>query len=318
MNQVDLFIIVVVLALGLSGAKRGFIHAAGDMFGFLFGLVLGSLAYPVLVAPLRWALGLSEAATGALAFVIVAVLGVVAAGWGFSRLSDYLDLPKLANRIGGAAFGTVFGFFCAAIFVMASGLLPNAGKPVKDSALGPGLMAMVPRLHEGFESVGLALPKLVHLPEDYREELSGVNQGFQFLRINFSQLDGATCIHCRSPVVFEGYHFSRGTLMSPRFRCSGCGRTSDGCQTFEGFHAIYGTCPVLLAREGVKFDCGAWPNGSWVIPQGPCPVCGREYVPETPQRAARPSTRAASADRSAPRPGTTPGTSSVPLAHRPG
>jgi len=119
----------------------------------------------------------------------------------------------------------------------------------------------------------------VQLPTDYRDELQGMNQGRQFIRINFTRMDGAMCINCRSPVEFQGYQFSRGTLMSPKFRCPNCGRASDGCQTFEGFHEIYGTCPTTLAADGLQFDCGVWTNGWWTVPQGPCPVCGKQYRP---------------------------------------
>jgi hypothetical protein len=140
-------------------------------------------------------------------------------------------------------------------------------------------IALVPRFHEKMESVGLPLPKLVQLPTDYRDELKGISQGLQFVRMNSSDLDDATCLHCRSAVAFEGYQFSRGTLMSPLFRCPTCSRTSDGCQTFEGFHVIYGGCPVPLAMEGIQFDCGVWTNGWWTVPHGPCPECGREYRP---------------------------------------
>lgn len=104
-----------------------------------------------------------------------------------------------------------------------------------------------------------------------------MRQGMQFLRVNFSRLNGVTCINCRTPVEFLGYRFSRGTMISPEYRCPKCGRTSDGCQTFEGFHIIYGKCPVDLANQGVEFDCGVWTNGWWTLPHGKCPVCGKEY-----------------------------------------
>ena len=90
--------------------------------------------------------------------------------------------------------------------------------------------------------------------------------------------------NCRAATRFEGYQFSRGTLMSPKFKCPQCDRTSDGCQTFEGFHAIYDACPAELAREGLQFDCGVWTNGWWTVPQGPCPVCGQEFVPSETAR----------------------------------
>jgi len=277
MNQVDFFICVVVGACAVSGARRGFLSAAGDIASLLLGLILGSLIYPIAAAPIKALTGASPAISGALGFVVVSVLIVAGASWGVSLLSSRFHLRKALDRAGGATFGAAFGVFFAAILVLGSALLPGTARPVSESGLAGGITGLVPRLHEDLESVGIPLPKLVQLPTDYREEIEGLNQGRQFIRINFSRLDGATCIHCGSPVVFEGYQFSHGTLMSPRFRCPNCGRTSDGCQTFEGFHEIYGVCPTVLAQDGVQFDCGVWTNGWWTVPHGRCPICGREY-----------------------------------------
>jgi uncharacterized membrane protein required for colicin V production len=277
MNQVDFFIIIVVGLSAVSGARRGMIAAAGDILSLVLGLIIGSLGYWLAAAPLRAILGLGDAVAGALGFILLAVLTVFLAGWGSSLLAQRFTLSKPANRLGGAGFGGFFGILLAAVLVLASGILPGAAQPVSASALGPRITALVPRLHENMDAIGVPLPKLVYLPTDYRDEVLGLNSGLQFLQINFSRLDGATCIKCRSPVQFTGYHFSRGTLISPRFRCPNCTRTSDGCQIFEGFHAIYGACPVPLAQEGLKFDCGVWTNGSWTVPHGPCPVCGKEY-----------------------------------------
>ena len=277
MNQVDFLIAVIVAASALSGARRGVIHSAGDVVSLLLGLIVGAVAYPLGAAPIRWITGASDPMAGALGFIVVSVLTVALSGWGFSVLSARFEVGRRLSRIGGAAFGAAFGIFFAAVAVMGSALLPGTGQPVSQSRLASAITFLVPRLHENLESVGIPLPKLVRLPTDYREELHGVNQGRQFLRVNFTRLDGAMCINCRTPTVFEGYRFSRGTLMSPRFRCPKCDRTSDGCQTFEGFHAIYGACPAELAKEGLQFDCGVWTNGWWVVPHGPCPVCGKEY-----------------------------------------
>jgi uncharacterized membrane protein required for colicin V production len=277
MNQVDFLILVVLAASAISGARRGLISAAGDIISLLFGLIVGSVSYPVGAAPIRWFSGASDVTANALGFVLVSVLAVGAASWVFSVLASRFEIGKRASRAGGAAFGAAFGMFLAAVLVMASALIPGAAGPTERSRLAGGITSLVPRLHENLESIGIPLPKLVQLPTDYRDELRGANQGRQFLRINFTRLDGATCINCRSSVDFEGYQFARGTLMSPRFRCPQCGRTSDGCQTFEGFHEIYGVCPTTLAREGLQFDCGVWTNGWWTVPHGPCPVCGKEF-----------------------------------------
>lgn len=280
MNQVDLFIIAVVAAFAISGARRGLISSAGDIITLALSLIVGSVAYPAAAAPLRYLFSLSPAVAGPLGFVMVAAVTATAGGWVFSLLAAKFELEKGLSRAGGAGFGAAFGIFLAAVLVMGSAMVPGLADPVGNSAFAPRITGLVPRLHENMDSIGIPLPKLVQLPTDYRDELRGVNQGLQFLRVNFTKLDGATCIHCRSPVAFEGYVFSRGTLISPRFRCTNCGRTSDGCQTFEGFHAIYGECPVTLAREGLQFDCGVWTNNWWTVPHGRCPVCGKSYRPE--------------------------------------
>jgi uncharacterized membrane protein required for colicin V production len=275
-NQVDGVIVLVVAASAVSGARRGFIASAGDVAAVVLGLGAAALGYPLFGAIFR-GFGFPDTMAQVLGFVAFAALIVVAVGWGASHLSERLDLPRRISRGGGAALGGVLGVMLAAVLVVLSGMITGAGEPVQRSLLGSRLATGVPRLHVMMESLGVPLPKLVQLPASYQEELAGVRHGLQFMRLNSVRLNGATCIHCRTPVVFEGYQFARGTLMSPRFRCPNCGRTSDGCQTFEGFHEIYGVCPTGLADDGVQFDCGVWSNGWWTVPHGRCPVCGKEH-----------------------------------------
>lgn len=275
MNQVDLFVIAVTVACAISGARRGLISSAGDIIAIALALAIGSVAYPLAAAPITWIFGLPPSIAGPLGYLAVALAVALGASWGCSILAHRFEPGRRIGLAGGAAFGVVVGAVLSGVLILAFGILPGTAPAVERSALGRSLVQVVPRLHEGMDSLGLPLPKLVQLPTDYREE--GLRQGLQFLRLNFTRLDGATCINCRSPVQFLGYRFSRGTLLSPEFRCPNCGRTSDGCQTFEGFHAIYGKCPVELAEQGVKFDCGVWTNGWWTVPHGRCPVCGREF-----------------------------------------
>ena len=276
MNQVDLFILLVVTGSAVSGARRGLVPAGGDILSLFLGLALGSIAYPAGSAVMRLFLGRPSALADALGFVAIAALVVTAASWGLTHAARRVRLPGPADRVGGAASGAAFGLLLAAVLVLASGLLPGAAEPVERSFLGGRTVKLVPRLHETMERVGFPLPKLIQLPADYRDEVEGRRGEFRFARLNFTDLGGAMCLHCRKPVSFEGYHFSRGTLLSPKFACPGCGRTSDGCQTFEGFHIIYRGCPVTPAEEGLQFDCGVWTNGWRTVPHGPCPVCGRE------------------------------------------
>jgi uncharacterized membrane protein required for colicin V production len=282
MNQVDLFVIVLVVVFAVSGSRRGLISSAGDIISIALALGIGSVAYPLATAPIAWLLHLPPNLAGPLGYLLVTAIIALSAGWGCSALANRFEPSKHISRVGGAAFGGVLGAMLAGVLVLASGLLPGAGSSAERSLLGRNMIQVVPRLHEGMESIGLPMPKLVQLPEDYRDELEGMRQGLQFMRLNFTRLNGATCIHCRTPVDFLGYKFSRGTLMSPKFQCPNCGRTSDGCQTFEGFHAIYRKCPVDLAEQGVEFDCGVWTNGWWTVPHGMCPVRGTEFRGELP------------------------------------
>ena len=277
MNQVDALVLLIVVASAISGARRGVVGAGGDVVAVVLGLGLSSFAYPVMAAPLEW-IGFPHPICDLLGFLSLAIGVVFLVGWVAAVLSQNWPLPRRTDRAGGAALGGLMGLMLGSVLLLVSGVVTGTAKPVRESLLGASITMIVPKLHETMERAGLPLPKLVQLPLDYREEMSGARQGLQFMRINSARLDGSTCINCRAAVHFEGYQFSRGTLMSPRFKCPHCGRTSDGCQTFQGFHIIYGICPVTLANEGVQFDCGVWTNDWYTVPHGPCPTCGLEYT----------------------------------------
>ena len=277
MNQVDVLVLIIIGASAFSGARRGVIGAGGDVAAVLLGLTLSSFAYPVMAAPLEW-MGLPHPFCDLFGFLALAICVVFLVGWAAALLSENWQLSARTNRIGGAALGGLMGMVLGSVLLLVSGVVTGTAKPVQESRLGGAITSIVPKLHETMERAGMPLPKLIQLPADYRDEMSGVRHGLQFMRINSARLDGATCLHCRTPVKFLGYKFSRGTLMSPKFQCPNCGRTSDGCQTFEGFHTIYGVCPVTLADQGVQFDCGVWTNGWFTVPHGKCPVCGKGYT----------------------------------------
>lgn len=276
MNQVDVIVLLVILGTALSGARRGVIGAAGDLAAVVLGLGVSSFLYPVMATPLEW-IGLPHPICDLFGFLATAVGIVFLVGWGAAVLSENWQVPPRTNRAGGAMLGGVMGVVLGSVLLLVSGVVTGTATPVKESRLGKRITRIVPGMHETMERAGMPLPKLIQLPTDYRDEMSGARQGLQFMRINSARLDGSTCIYCRTPVKFLGYQFSHGTLMSPKFLCPKCHRTSDGCQTFEGFHTIYGVCPVTLAEEGVQFDCGVWTNGWYVVPHGRCPVCNKEY-----------------------------------------
>ena len=78
-----------------------------------------------------------------------------------------------------------------------------------------------------------------------------------------------TCVVCGGRVELRGFGH-RPRPQRPLFECERCGRRSDGCQTFEGHHLLYGGCAL---EDEVPTRCGHW-LCDWARPAGRCPVCG--------------------------------------------
>ena len=130
----------------------------------------------------------------------------------------------------------------------------------------------MPYVYEKADNNGIPLPKMIYLPQSYTEEFNLNNREIRFLNTRFSEFEGFTCMECGGRVRFEGYFPRVGAAMVPKLTCASCERTSDGCQTYEGFHELYGGCPIDAARQEVRFDCGRWQNYKLISPRGPCPL----------------------------------------------
>ena len=124
--------------------------------------------------------------------------------------------------------------------------------------------------------LSLDLPMLKIHPEELGAYFSSVSTNSDYQHVNFRLLDESTCFVCGGEVDFLGYLDNGNGSVSPKFICTSCGRTSDGCQTYEGYHVMYEKCPVALGNQGYRFDCGVWSNNSYHRPGGPCTVCGTE------------------------------------------
>jgi hypothetical protein len=135
-------------------------------------------------------------------------------------------------------------------------------KPVRESFLAKDILGLTPLFYFFQErSLPANVPRLMITPE-----------GLQLRRFNYQELDGATCLACGGKVQFDGYK-SKGVMSYPHFTCTQCGRTSDGCQTYEGYHLLYGKCP----KEVEEHNCELWPDPRSVKAKGTCPVCrGKE------------------------------------------
>ena len=277
MNQVDLFIIVI---LGLNiyhGAVRGLWRGVGDLAALFLALGMGSLIYPA-PAWLLGVLGLPAVARGLLGFIVSALAVAVITGYLFAHLAERHRLDRVSDHIGGGATGSIVGAILVSLLLMLSGAITGTTRPIDRSALAGPLLEIVPTMHLTMDRIGLPIPKLVLLPPRYEMEIGDRRYGPQFMRLNFAHIEGATCIKCRGPLQFLGYQRVRGSRLCPKFKCRRCGRTSDGCQSFQGMHAIYNECPVVVARHGFKLNCGIWTNRDWVYPWGRCPVDGNIFT----------------------------------------
>ncbi|MEO0085990.1 MAG: hypothetical protein ABIK37_05105 [candidate division WOR-3 bacterium] len=268
MNLVDLAIVVVAGLAVYAEVRRGLALALIDVGRLVLALVGGALTYALVVGLSHdYVAGLIAFSVGAMA-VVAALAALVRAlklnpGWGRTVLA----------RIGAGAIGLGLGLAIDFAFLPVLGRVPGIEAAVAQSPSAQPFLNAVPALHYAADVLNLDLPQLSSRPALFDEEGSGTITELG-PRVNFLRLDGATCIECRSAVRFEGYFRTAGTRVSPRFRCPECGRVSDGCQTFEGFHVMYGVCPADVVRPGMGLDCGVWPNDRPVLPLGECPVCG--------------------------------------------
>ena len=276
----DAVIAVFFLLALLRGVRAGLIRsffsilsiaagigAAAGYYAALSTLLLKYAAMPIYLADLL---------SFALIF-LAAAAAVTGIGALFATVTRFRVI-RVADRIGGAAAGLLIGIAVAGIILVLLSsfpLLASFQDRVDESRLAPALVESGRGLYDNAAALlPVALPDLAFHPEQLLEQLQPAGRQPGPARIDFRQLDGATCFVCGDSVAFEGYLANSLGSLSPKFTCAGCGRTSDGCQTFEGHHLMYGQCPVVLGRRGYRFDCGIWSNASYHRPAGTCPVCG--------------------------------------------
>lgn len=263
-------LIVVLLALGgYAEARRGLALALLDVLRIALGLGIGLLAYSLIVR-------LSNSYAAGLVTFGIAALAVV---WLLALLARRSGLdPRWgrtgASRVVAGAIGLLLGALIVLVLLPTAGRSPGLADDILHAPLARPFVRLVPGIYSAADFTNLELPQLGRRAVRFEDEKEG---GSRLLsgRVNFTRLDRAMCIECRAAVEFQGYWLRFGLAVSPRFRCPNCGRTSDGCQTFEGFHQMYGRCPHEVAQGKVAIDCGVWPNDRPVQPRGRCPVCGQ-------------------------------------------
>lgn len=263
-------LIVLLIGLGVyAEMRRGLFFALLDIFRLVAALAIGFSAYSAFYRLFRsYAAGLVALGvavlTTVLLFPIVVKLLKADPAWG----------KTFAGRLGAGLIGLGIGFVTVAALLPVVGRSGRGREAVPRSSLAQPFIDAAPALYYVADAFNLDFPVLN--TRAIRFEYEG-REGEPALveRVNYSRLNGATCIECGARVHFDGYFNRIGSSISPRFTCPVCGRTSDGCQTFEGFHRMYGLCPCEVAEALGPIDCGVWPNDRPVYPRGVCPVCGR-------------------------------------------
>ncbi len=273
-HLVDLLILFVVGAAIYTGIRRGLFFVLFDILRLLVGIILGFAAYSSFHSLFRsYLAGFVALVSASLSVVVLVpmVLRLLRANpaWGKTATA------RLAASLGGLGIG----FLAVAAFVPALDRPYAARTAVARSYLAQPFLDAEPALYYVADAINLDFPALGARPIGFEDE-GRPGKAVMANRVNFSRLNGSTCIECGARVRFDGY-LRRGATVSPRFTCPRCGRRSDGCQSFEGFHRMYRSCPVDMARTG-PIDCGVWNNRRPVYPRGVCPVCGRSMHRVTP------------------------------------
>ncbi len=279
LNWLDTVIVLVLIAALLRGISVGLIRTAFTVLSIAAGITCAARYYAAASTRLleQFALptSLADLAGFAVIFLITAAVVQLVASL-FASITR-IRIIKLADRISGAAAGLLLGAAVTGLILIlltSFPLMAGFQNQVDQSALASTLIDAGHSVYgKAIELLPVDLPSLAFHPEQLSDYIPQTRQP-EVQNIDFRQLDGAACFVCRDPVDFLGYLTNRYGSVSPKFQCTGCGRTSDGCQTFEGHHLMYEECPVVLGRRGYRFDCGIWSNMNYHRPTGTCPVCG--------------------------------------------
>ncbi len=272
MTGID-FILLVIFGSGvLTGILRGFVGGIIDIIGICGGVSLASIAYKAPVVLFK-KFNIEGTPVDILFFHLFSFLFILSIIVGIEVLRKKVFIKHIVDRILGFFTGAILGMFLSGFILNIMSASPNVAKEIDSSRFPKYITRFIPEIYEKSDKIGITLPKLFAFPEKYEDEFDKTKLKISFLKINFVKMKG-TCIKCGGECIFSGYFLKSGMSIIPKFTCKNCGRTSDGCQTFEIFHLLYNKCPVELARKGIRFDCPNFPNHELIMPNPNinCPV----------------------------------------------
>ncbi len=272
MTGIDFITLILILSSILVGYYRGFVGSTGDIIGITAGIIISSFAYKGPLKLLKQ-FEITGIVVELVCFLLTVLFFILLLILLIESLKKRIDIKHIVDRIAGLIPGFFEGcIFCSMLFTIMSASF-NSAMDVQKSKLPKRIIRFMPDIYQKTERAGITIPKMIFLPSDYLREFDPTNKEIQFLSTNFYTFEGFTCMECGGKVRFEGYFPRVGASFIPKFICTNCGRISDGCQTFEGFHKLYNKCPIDITREKkMRFDCGHWPNHRLISPKGTCPI----------------------------------------------
>ncbi len=268
MTWLDWLIAVAFFFLIVRGYRRGFFQQFLDLLGSVVALIVAFYFYQRVGSILAGYLRLSEPFANMLGFILIIVLlsgsvSFIGKRWKESNKGEPVALFD-------SGMGAILGGLKAAVIliiillILVSLPFNFCAEQIEASSFANDLLRLAPLFYViQNNSLPSNLPRLVVSPE-----------GLQVRKIAPGNLDKATCIACGTRVQNRGMT-RKGLASHPQAFCPKCHRISDGCLTFEGYHATHGVCPYeRLGAVGLT-DCKIWPNPEPTTVTGKCPVCGR-------------------------------------------
>lgn len=279
-NWLDVTIAIILILSLVQGIRTGLIRSVFNIAGVLAGIITAMNYYTLLGSFILEYIYFPEIAVNVFSFIIIFSFTVVIVhliGSVFHSVTGFSPV-RIADKLGGSTLGLVIGLTVVGILLILMTSFPVYAEfpdQVEKSYMAPVIMDITTVVYDSLSEVlPFKLPLINTYPESLVTYIDTVGAYTDKQGTNYKELDQSTCFVCSEPVDFMGYVDNGKGSVSPKFICSGCGRTSDGCQTYEGYHQMYDACPVELSNRGYRFDCGIWTNNRYVKPEGPCVVCG--------------------------------------------
>jgi len=279
LNWLDIVIVVVLALALLLGIRSGLIRSIFGIVGTVLGIVAAILFYIVPGIWLAEKTGMPHTAAYVLSFIaIFSVIAVLIHLVGLLIHSIInIGILKTLNKIGGGLIGLAIGLLVIGIIMsllISFPVVEDFRDTVENSFLGSPIVETATYAYDKLDTIlPITLPKINFQPEEMNLLYDSLTYNGEQASVDFLTLEGSTCFACGNAVEFVGFLENGKGSISPKFVCPGCGRTSDGCQTYEGYHLLYDKCPVTMGNQGYRLDCGIWTNYNYIRPSGPCPVC---------------------------------------------